>query len=306
MCRAAFEKDQKPSREGPHSQAEVNVMNEVLLLREIQHPFVVTMFGTHKTKGLVCLVFEPLLGGDMFTFLTSTPTGMLPERDVPFYAAIITLAFGHLHSHSVVYRDLKPENVMLCPDGYVKLIDFGYAKKLRDRTFSVVGTVEYLAPEVIAQRGHMFGADWWALGVMVYEMLCGFTPYTEHGNVVNEMQICRNITSPSYRFAFPSWLTPVAQDFILKLLTRDAVGRLGCGGGGVRDVMAHPLFCRDGGGVDFDALLCKRVAPPHLPTIGSGEDTRNFDDEDSFSAEPIDIAADPPYEEDPMAWDFFL
>ena len=91
-----------------------------------------------------------------------------------------------------------------------------------------------------------------------------------------------------------------ARDFVLKLLTRDAVGRLGCGGGGVRDVMAHPLFA---GTIDFDALLCKRVAPPHLPTVGDGEDTRNFDDEDS--SETIDIAADPPYEEDPMAWDFF-
>ena len=183
----------------------------------------------------------------------------------------------------------------MCADGYVKLIDFGYAKKLRDRTYSVVGTVEYLAPEVISQRGHMFGADWWALGVFAYEarrpsrrpapcaapparspprllarassphtsarrllaprppshrglgwaarqMLCGFTPYTEHGNVVNEMEICRNITSPDFTFAFPSWLKEPIKEFVKHLLTRNPVERLGCGGGGVRDVLAAELL----------------------------------------------------------------
>ena len=159
------------ARKAMSANQRANAMSEVRLLRDIQHPFVVSMVATHKTAAFVSLIFEPLLGGDMFTHLTSQRTGMLPDADTAFYTACIAVALGHLHSHHVVYRDLKLENVMVCSDGYVKLIDFGYAKKLLHRTYSVVGTVEYLAPEVILQRGHMFGADWWSLGIMVYELL---------------------------------------------------------------------------------------------------------------------------------------
>ena len=148
----------------------------------------------------------------------------------------------------------------------------------------------------------MFGADWWALGVIVYEMLCGFTPYTEHGNVVNEMQICRNITNPDFSFAFPSWLGARSKDLVMRLLTRDAVERLGCGGGGVRDVMAHPLYET----MDFEQLLCKQVQPPSLPSIASAEDTSNFEDADDIGAGLVDIAAEGRYLDDPHSFDFYL
>ena len=286
-----------------HQQA--SAMNEVRLLRDIQHPFVVRMVASHKTAAFVSLIFEPLLGGDMFTHLTSQRTGMLPDADSAFYAACLAVALGHLHSHHVVYRDLKPENVMVCSDGYVKLIDFGYAKKLLHRTYSVVGTVEYLAPEVILQRGHMFGADWWSLGIMVYEMLCGFTPYTDHGNLINEMEICRNITSPEGTIPFPPWLQPETREFVLRLLTRNPVERLGCGGGGVRDVMGAEVFK----GIDFSALVCKSLPPPFLPRIASDEDVSHFEENtgpDFGDFTLIDIAADAPYVERPGAWDYYF
>lgn len=133
-------------------------------------------------------------------------------------------------------------------------------------------------------------------------MLCGFTPYTEHGNVVNEMEICRNITSPDFTFAFPSWLKEPIKEFVKHLLTRNPVERLGCGGGGVRDVMGHSVF----GDMDFSALVCKSLRPPFRPDIASNEDTSNFDADAGQGFSAVDIAGDAPYDESPTAWDYYL
>lgn len=137
------------------------IMTEVELLREVRHSFVVSLLGTVKTERHLGLLLEPLLGGDLFQHLSTRPAGTVSSDAARFYASCVVSALGHLHARRIVFRDLKPENVMLKPDGYIKLIDFGYAKRLVERTYSVVGTVEYLAPEVILQRGHRFGADWW-------------------------------------------------------------------------------------------------------------------------------------------------
>ena len=187
---------------------------------------------------------------------------------------------------------------MMCPDGYVKLIDFGYAKKLSDRTYSVVGTVEYLAPEVIAQRGHMFGVDWWALGVFLYEMLCAFTPFTSGGRTTDEMQICKNVTSDDYRFAFPTWLDRTTCELILRLLTRNPVERLGSGAGGVRDIIDHPFFAS----IDFERLVARSLEPPHVPSIASEVDTSHFEDIDDSATHSSDSRCTPTA----RTWDYFF
>ena len=136
-------------------------------------------------------------------------------------------------------------------------------------------------------------------------MLCGFTPYTDHGNIINEMEICRNITSPDLTFPWPPWLRPETRSFVLRLLTRNPVERLGCGGGGVRDVMATDVFR----GIDFSALVCKSLSPPFLPQIASDEDVSHFEENtgpDSGDFGLADIAGDAPYVESPTAWDYYF
>ena len=125
-----------------------------------------------------------------------------PYPQAAFYAGSVLLAFEHLHSRCIVYRDLKPENVLLDEGGYAKLVDFGFAKRISARTWTVCGTPEYLAPEVVLQQGHDFSADWWALGVMVHEMLCGanVTPFVLlDGDVLRlyrEIATCEKVPLP--------------------------------------------------------------------------------------------------------------
>jgi len=279
---------------------QASVLSERTLLREVQHPFIVQLHGTFKTANYLGLALEPLLGGDLFNHLTTRPSGVISCDDARFYSACILTALGELHSRHILYRDLKPENVMLTHDGYVKLVDFGYAKRLTERTFSVVGTVEYLAPEVIQQRGHSFGADWWALGVLIYEMVCGCTPFTDCGSEKNEMVVCKNITSDAFRFDYRPGITAECRAAIDQLLTRQPLDRLGCGGGSSRDVRAHSFFR----GVDYDALVSQALAPPFIPALDSECDTSNFDDMGMDGA--ISTADDAEYEPSPSSWDFFF
>ena len=110
-------------------------------------------------------------GGEIFRLLRKE--NVFPNDVALFYIAEITLALEYLHMRSIAYRDLKPENLLIASDGHMKITDFGFAKKIQDRSFTLCGTPEYLAPEIILGQGHNHGVDWWALGILLYEMLSG-------------------------------------------------------------------------------------------------------------------------------------
>ena len=222
---------------------------------------------------------------------------ILSETDARFYASCITSAIDHLHTRKIVYRDLKPENVMIGADGYVKIIDFGFAKRLHQRTYTLCGTPEYLAPEMILVRGHGKGVDWWALGVLLYEMVMGGAPHIIDPQTKRPRYnlppnlLYKAILDRHFALHLPSRLSPQLCDAVRGLLRFESLNRLGCLTDAAKDVMAHPFFAAE----DWEGLLAQTRPPPFVPTLQTPTDTSHFDMADrdtSFVNEPAyDYAA---------------
>jgi protein kinase X len=196
-----------------------HVKNEKNILQEIRHPFIVNMLWCSKDDACIYMLFEYVCGGELFSYLRNA--GRFSTITGNFYTAEIVSALEYLHAKSVVYRDLKPENLLLDKEGHLKITDFGFAKKLTDRTWTLCGTPEYLAPEIIQSKGHNKAVDWWALGVLIYEMLAGYPPFYDD----NPFGIYEKILSG--KIEWPKHLDPVAKDLIKKLLVQDRTKRLG-------------------------------------------------------------------------------
>jgi serine/threonine protein kinase len=165
---------------------------------------------------------ELVQGGELFHYLREK--NRLNWSHACFYAGQIVLIFEYLHSNNVIYRDLKPENLLICPDGYLKITDFGFAKIIApgNKTYTLCGTPEYIAPEVLANKGHDKGADWWTLGVLIYELLAGIDPFAAD----SPSQIYKNILGLKY--SFPSSFSSEAKSIVKKLLEPDLSKRYGC------------------------------------------------------------------------------
>ncbi|CAI4230235.1 unnamed protein product [Auanema sp. JU1783] len=254
------------------------------ILAQISHPFIVKLHYAFQTEGKLYLILDFLRGGDLFTRLSKEV--MFTEDDVKFYLAELTLALEHLHSLGIVYRDLKPENVLLDADGHVKVTDFGLCKESIDsdkKTFSFCGTVEYMAPEVINRRGHSIAADFWSLGVLMFEMLTGNLPFQGM-----DRKDTMNLILKA-KLTMPTFLSPEAQSLLRALFKRNAVNRLGAGPDGAQEIKRHPFFCS----INFDRLLNKEIDPPFMPAVTSIDSTVYFDPEFTKRT-PKDSPAVPP------------
>ncbi|XP_065174796.1 ribosomal protein S6 kinase 2 beta-like [Sycon ciliatum] len=238
------------------------------ILSDIQHPFIVSMKYAFQTKGKVYMILEFLRGGDLFTRLSKEV--MFTEEDVKYYLAELALALDHLHSLGVIYRDLKPENVLLDSEGHIKLTDFGLSKEAEDeqKTFSFCGTVEYMAPEVVNRRGHDATADWWSYGVLMFEMLTGALPFQGENRKATMTMILKA------KLAMPQFLSPEAQSLLRLLFKRNPVNRLGYGPDGIKNIKAHAFFRV----IDWDRLYGREVDPPFKPAVHK-EFTFYFDPE---------------------------
>ncbi|TLD33248.1 hypothetical protein PspLS_00465 [Pyricularia sp. CBS 133598] len=241
--------------------------DERKMLGEVKNPFLITLWGTFQDCRNLYMVMDFVEGGELFSLLRKS--GRFPNPVAKFYAAEVTLALEYLHAKNIIYRDLKPENLLLDRHGHLKITDFGFAKRVPDKTWTLCGTPDYLAPEVVSNKGYNKSVDWWSLGILIYEMLCGYTPFWDSGS---PMKIYENILKGKVRY--PAYINPDAQDLLQRLITADLTKRLGNLYGGSQDVRNHPWFAE----VTWDRLARKDIDAPYTPPVKAGAgDASQFD-----------------------------
>ena len=211
-------------------------------------------YGFMQDERYIYFVTELLTGGDLFTY--HRKVGNFNAAATAFYGAQVTSIFEYMQSKNIVYRDLKPENIMIGGDGYLKMIDFGFAKIVTKRTYTICGTPEYIAPEILLNQGHGTPVDWWTLGILLYEMLAGYPPFQDD----DPMNIYRKIinTKPRYPDGFNSNL----KSLVKHLLRRDLSKRYGNLKNGAADIKEHRFFEE----INYQDLLVRKLKPPYVPT----------------------------------------
>ncbi|XP_029941000.1 serine/threonine-protein kinase N2 isoform X2 [Salarias fasciatus] len=234
-----------------------------------RHPFLVNLHGCFQTADHVCFVMAYSPGGDLMTHIHN---GIFTDKQTLFYASCVLLGLEFLHQNKIVYRDLKLDNLLMDADGFIRIADFGLCKEgmgYGDRTSTFCGTPEFLAPEVLTDNNYTRSVDWWGLGVLVYEMLVGESPFPGD----DEEEVFDSIVNDDVRY--PSFLSPESVSLIQKLLQKDPDLRLGAGKDDASEIKRHRFFQ----GMNWEALLAKKVKPPFLPVIRSPQDVSNFDKE---------------------------
>jgi len=235
-------------------------------LQDIDHPFLIGLRFSFQTKSKLFMVFDFFNGGELYTYISQ---GAFSEAKSKFYAGQILLGLGHLHKNNIVYRDLKPENLLLDRTGNIRICDFGLSKQdvEGDTVQSICGTPEYLAPEVIKRKPYGKSVDWWSLGTLIYEMIQGLPPYYH----TNRQQMYRNILrAPLVKPA--DKMSDLAFSLCKGLLERDPTKRLGYKGD-VEEIKAHKWFAD----IDWVKMLAKELDPPFKPAVSSGADVSQID-----------------------------
>lgn len=296
-------------------QLSMAVMREKNVMESVVHPFLLNMVSSFQDKNYVYFVLELILGGELFELIYSNgkdsggggqkewnaspfyksfgPTADkkalksyklagLGIRDAVFYSACVIEGFAYLHNRRIAYRDLKPENVMLNEHGYCVVVDMGFAKVVLDKTYTMCGTPEYLAPEIIANKGHDHSADYFSWGCLLYELVVGQTPFFEEGQ--NQFDLLKKIVKVQYEF--PAKVDKLSiessdgldkalchwKDLVSRLLKQKSVERIGNLRNGVEDILNHDLFAN----IDFNEFRNQSLPAPWVPNIDDPLDTSHF------------------------------
>eukprot|EP01041_Mallomonas_annulata_P012486 gene12486-26287_t len=242
-----------------------HVQNEVHILSHLDCKFVVNMYAVFQDESNLFMLMDYIPGGELYSYLRKKHH--FDEDVSKFYTIEVASALDAMHRHAIAYRDIKPENILIAADGHIRIVDFGFAKVVTDRTFTLCGTPEYLSPEVVQGSGHGRAVDWWALGVLLFEMMAGYPPFTaDHPFGLYQCIL-------KARFTFPKRITPAAQAAVRGFLTTDRTRRLGCKRGGLQGLSSLPFFR----GVDWATVAALQIASPVIPVLSSEGDASNFD-----------------------------
>jgi len=246
-----------------------HVVSELEVMDQVKSPFLVSLYATFQDSVYFYIVMEVCLGGELWTLLRDWD--YFDDNRARFYGACVVEALDYLHANNIVYRDIKPENLLVSTNGYLKLVDFGLAKQFKGKheTYSFCGTADYMSPEVILEEGHSLSTDYWSLGVLIGEMVIGTPPFTKE----TKKQTYESILDGIAFVTFPRYVSTRARNLVTKLCRRRPIDRLGGNGRGVRQIRNDPWFT----GFDWEGLKTQTLQPPFIPKIDSHLDTSNFD-----------------------------
>ncbi len=257
---------------------QIHTKTERDLMVKINCPFIVNIKSAFQDETKLYIVSEFLQGGDLFFHLHEKRYTVFPEIKARFYIMELVIALDFLHQNNMIYRDLKPENILLDSQGHVKLTDFGLSKIFEnedDKAYTVCGTPQYLAPEILLRKGYDKAVDWWSLGCVLYEMLYGRLPF----KLKKGQKISLNIYKEE--IAFDKKISEEAKDLIINLLIFDPKSRLGSGVDGGEKIKNHNFFK----GVNWKDVWDRKLEPPFIPNLKSDQDLKYFDS--SFTDESV-------------------
>ena len=267
-----------------------HVTNEFIIISNVYHPFIIELKGINNTNPVTLnFLYEYIPGGNLNTLLKMKKRFSIKESK--FYLASIITAFDYLHKKNYIYRDLRPQNILINKDGYIKLAEFSFAKKMdNEYTFTMCGSPEYYSPEMVMKSGYNKSTDFWSLGIILYEMLIGCTPFLDS----DPLKIYQKIKQG--KILFPKKLDKNAKMIIKHFLILEQNKRLGCTKNGIADIVDEPFF----NNFDWKGLLLKNLEAPFIPQINGNTDTTNYkkiedkneDDEENIE---IDKEKDPFY-----------
>eukprot|EP00933_Yihiella_yeosuensis_P012765 TRINITY_DN12189_c0_g1_i10.p1 TRINITY_DN12189_c0_g1~~TRINITY_DN12189_c0_g1_i10.p1 ORF type:complete len:794 (-),score=198.27 TRINITY_DN12189_c0_g1_i10:502-2883(-) len=265
-----------------------SVITEKNILFMTNSKFIIKLSETYNSKQCVYFLMEPALGGELYAVYQRK--GFYgSEKHAKFYSAGVVIAFEHLHERRIIYRDLKPENLLLNGEGHLKLTDMGLAKFVIGKTYTTCGTPDYFAPEVIASTGHTHAVDWWMIGVLIYEFMTGSAPF----EASYPMQIYANVLKGIHAVKFPQTLVGPCADLIKAICQKEPAGRLPMLPGGVKNLKGHAWY----EGFSWEKFCDFTLEAPYLPNVKSKKDLANF------SVDLNDMPRFIEYVDDGSGWD---
>ncbi|RWR73496.1 serine/threonine-protein kinase AtPK2/AtPK19 [Cinnamomum micranthum f. kanehirae] len=238
------------------------------ILTKIDHPFIVQLRYSFQTKYKLYLVLEFVNGGNLFFQLYHH--GLFREDLARVYTAEIVSAVSHLHANGIMHRDLKPENILLDADGHAMLTDFGLAKQFEEntRSNSLCGTVEYMSPEIVLGKGHDKAADWWSVGILLFEMLTGKPPFIGGNREKIQQKIMKD------KIKLPAFLSSEAHSILKGLLQKEASRRLGSGPNDSEEIKRHKWFKP----INWKKLEAREIQPSFRPNVAGKHCIANFEE----------------------------